>query len=434
MRFQKYRAVMFGGLPVLTGNRDEIFARMLVVVYFVSPILFISIETSPTALAIVAGIIGSALLSTKSGYLTRGMVTLALVLAVLSGFVLLSVLWSADPSRSISAASNILGYSAAAVALVQCILTLPVAQCDRLVRAFLAGAVVALSILVGKELYFAFGVEDPSFVGNVVTLHKITFYGAFFATVLLVRPDLPSRFLAAIFAISTMLYGWSTGVDLAIVAVALFFMTPERFRQRALVGFVIVYIALALVAPLFVGPLFAFLDSRGMLSFYPGTFAARLDLWRMISDRLAEAPILGHGANTTRNAIGVVVNPKYYTLPDLPSAHNIVFDLWYELGIVGIIVYGLLLAAITRTIGRLTGACHVIAGSYLMIAMIELSVDHRIWLSWMLGGLVFTAGVGVLYCRSSLYARRRLIVGRAFSTGPVKGRKECVCVLTTCDL
>ncbi|UVK38205.1 O-antigen ligase family protein [Mesorhizobium sp. AR10] len=401
LSFEKARAVMFDGLPVLTGNRSEIFVRMLVGLYFLSPILFVSIETSPTALAIVAAVISVASLSTKRGYLTRGTMTLAVVLAILFGFVLLSALWSVDPARSVRAARDVLGYSAAALVLAQCILAIPVAQCDRLLQAFSVGVLVALSILIGRELYFAFATEDPRLVYHVVTLHKITFYGAFFATILIARPSLFSKAFAAFFAIVTLLYGRSTGVNLAIVVVALFFATPARFRQRALVFFVVFYAVLAFVAPFVATPLFAFLDTRGWMSFYPGTFAARLELWKMISDHVAEAPILGHGANTTRNAIGVVVNPKYYALPDLASAHNIVFDLWYELGVAGIAVYGLLLMGITRMIGRLTGASHFIAGSYLIIAIIELSVDHRIWLSWVLGVLAFTASVCVLHHRSS---------------------------------
>lgn len=391
---------MFGGVPFWPANRDEIFIRMLVGVYFLSPILFISVETSPTALMIAAAIIGAATLSTKSGYLTRGMVTLAVVLAALSGFVLLSVIWSVDVTRPITAARTVFGYSAAVIILVQCILALTAAQCERVIQAFFAGAFIALAILIGKELYFAFVAEDPLFVGYVITLHKITFYGAFFAAILLMRSDLLSKSVSAVFAVSTLLYGRSTGIDVAIVAVILFFMTPQGSRQRALMCFVVLYVALAIIAPFVAAPLFAVLDARGVLAFHPGTFAARLELWKMISDHLAEAPILGHGANTTRNAVGVVVNPKYYLLKDLPSAHNIIFDLWYELGIVGIIIYGALLAAITKLIGRLSGPTHFVAGSFLMIAIIELSVDHRIWLSWVLGALGFTASVCVLHYRS----------------------------------
>ncbi|WP_208696190.1 O-antigen ligase family protein [Mesorhizobium sp. M8A.F.Ca.ET.057.01.1.1] len=213
----------------------------------------------------------------------------------------------------------------------------------------------------------------------------------------------------------TLLYGQSTGINLAIVFVAAMFAMPAKYRQHALVGFFAAYLSLALIAPFVVSPLFAYLKTTGWLVFYPGTFAARLDLWQMISPHIAEQPVLGHGADTMRNAVGVVVNPTYYAQADLPSAHNIVFDLWYELGALGIIVYGVLLGAIIRMIGRLSGSCHFVPSSYLIIAVVELSVDHRIWLSWVLGTLVFAAGICILQCRS--------VVPREWMTGSQDARR-----------
>ena len=407
--FRKYQAIILGGLPLWTGNLGEILFRALIGAYFVAPVLFVSIDASPTALAIIAAIIAAANLSVKRHDLVLGVKTLAVVLAAMSCFVLSSVLWSVDPTRSISAAKNVLGYSVAALVLVQCLMVLPADQCQRLLKAFFAGAWMAVFVLIGRELYFAFASGDPLFVEKVVTLHKITFYGAFFAVALLAQPGPRSKILAALFAMSTLLYGRSSGIDLAIFVIALFFLTPRKFRQHALACFVISYLALAVTAPLVVSPLFAFLDARGLLAFHPGTIAARLELWKMISARLAEAPIVGHGANTIRNAAGIVVNPKYYTLADLASGHNIIFDVWYELGIAGITAYGLVLTAVTTLIGRLAGTSQFITGSFLIIAVIELSVDHRIWLSWVLGTLVFTTSICVLHHRSSTHAKHAVM-------------------------
>ncbi|TIT32143.1 MAG: O-antigen ligase family protein [Mesorhizobium sp.] len=398
--FQKCHAVTLGGFPVWTSSRDELGLRMLLGLYALSPALFVFVEMSPTALAFVAALMGALTLLTKGARFGRATIGLAVTLALLSGFVLSSALWSVDASRSLMAAKDVFGYSVAAILLFECILALPDAQRDRLARVSLFGMLIGLVSVMGWELYFAFLTEDPRFVENVFTLHKITVYGAFFAVIFLAQPRLVWKGLAALFAVLTLLYGQSTGVNLAIVFVAAMFVMPAKYRQHALVGFFAAYLSLALIAPFVVSPLFAYLKTTGWLAFYPGTFAARLDLWQMISPHIAEQPVLGHGANTMRNAVGVVVKPTYYAQADLPSAHNIVFDLWYELGALGIIVYGVLLGAIIRMIGRLSGPCHFIASSYLIIAVVELSVDHRIWLSWVLGTLVFTAGICILQCRS----------------------------------
>ncbi|AGB47325.1 lipid A core-O-antigen ligase-like enyme [Mesorhizobium australicum WSM2073] len=398
--FQKCHAVILGGFPAWTSNRDEIVFRMLLGLYALSPALFAFVEMSPTVLTLVGALMGALALLTKRARFARGTIGLAIALALLSGFVLASALWSVDASRSLMAARDVFGYSIAAILLFQGILALASAQRERLARVSLAGMLIGVVSVMGWELYFAFLTEDPRFVENVFTLHKITVYGAFFAVIFLAQPRLVWKGLAALFAVLTLLYGRSTGVNLAIVLVAVMFVMPAKYRQHVLVGFFAVYLSLALIAPFVVAPLFAYLKTTGWLAFYPGTFAARLDLWQMISPRIADQPILGHGANTIRNAAGVVVSPTYYAQADLPSAHNIVFDLWYELGALGIIVYGVLLAAIIRMIGGLSGPCHFIASSYLIIAVVELSVDHRIWLSWVLGILVFAAGICIVQCRS----------------------------------
>ncbi|MBZ9681476.1 MULTISPECIES: O-antigen ligase family protein [unclassified Mesorhizobium] len=398
--FQKCHAVILGGFPAWTSNRDEIVFRMLLGLYALSPALFAFVEMSPTVLTLVGALMGALALLTKRARFGRGTTGLAIALALLSGFVLASALWSVDASRSLMAARDVFGYSIAAILLFQGILALASAQRERLARVSLAGMLIGVVSVMGWELYFAFLTEDPRFVENVFTLHKITVYGAFFAVIFLAQPRLVWKGLAALFAFLTLLYGRSTGVNLAIVLVAVMFVMPAKYRQHVLVGFFAVYLSLALIAPFVVAPLFAYLKTTGWLAFYPGTFAARLDLWQMISPRIADQPILGHGANTIRNAAGVVVSPTYYAQADLPSAHNIVFDLWYELGALGIIVYGVLLAAIIRMIGGLSGPCHFIASSYLIIAVVELSVDHRIWLSWVLGTLVFAAGICIVQCRS----------------------------------
>jgi O-antigen ligase len=415
--FQKCHSVIFGGFPLWTSSRDEIVFRMLMVLYAVAPALFAFVEMSPTVLALIAGLIGALSLLTKGVHLSRATISLAVTLALLSAFVLSSTLWSVDASRSLGAAKDVFGYSFAAILLFQGILALSCAQRDRLARVSLFGVVIGLVSVMGWELYFAFFTEDPRFVGNVFTLHKITVYGAFFAVILVAQPQLAWKGLAALFAVLTLVYGQSTGVVLAIVVVAVMFVIPTKHRHRALVGFFAIYLCLALIAPFIAAPAFAFLKTTGWLAFYPGTFAARLDLWQMIAPHIADRPILGHGADTMRDAVGVVVNPTYYVQGDLPSAHNIVFDLWYELGTLGIIVYGVLLAATIRMIRGLSGPSHFIASNCLIIAVVELSVDHRIWLSWVLGALVFTAGICLVHCRA--------VIGQAMQ-GVTAGRTAAI--------
>src|SRR3982751_3296380 len=122
--FQKCHAVILGGFPAWTSNRDEIVFRMLLGLYALSPALFAFVEMSPTVLALVGALMGALALLTKRARFGRGTTGLAVALALLSGFVLSSALWSVDVSRSLMAARDVFGYSIAAVMLFQGILAL----------------------------------------------------------------------------------------------------------------------------------------------------------------------------------------------------------------------------------------------------------------------------------------------------------------------
>jgi O-antigen ligase len=192
------------------------------------------------------------------------------------------------------------------------------------------------------------------------------------------------------------LLGRSTGINFAILLIAALYFMDGVWRRRTLVIFCICYVVFAFTAPWIIPPLFQALSGTSLLDIYPGTFAARLELWGMVSQHVKDAWLFGHGADTVRIATYIVQNPKYYHLPDLPSAHSMVFDLWFELGLIGILVLAAIIIEIARRILRLTGAAQLVCISIFLATIIELSVDHRIWLSWMQGTLIFGVCVCVL--------------------------------------
>jgi hypothetical protein len=57
---------------------------------------------------------------------------------------------------------------------------------------------------------------------------------------------------------------------------------------------------------------------------------------------------------------------------------------------------------VARRILRLTGAAQLACMSIFLATVIELSVDHRIWLSWMQGTLIF----GVCICVLAILRQR----------------------------
>jgi O-antigen ligase len=358
-------------------------------------------ESSPTAWALTAAVFAAVFVATGNLRPSGRLILPALVLLGITGLTAISAFWAIAPERPLVAARDLLGYAVAALILIQCIEEFSPAQRGRALDLLVVGVWLAVVVLIARELYFACFAAPADLTAHVRTLHKITFYGAMFVALLLTQQDIISLSLAVAVAFTTLILGRSAGIDIALVGMFAFRVIPEETRQRVLTTFIACYIVAAVLAPLVAPAAFAWLDSHGYLAFHAGTFASRLELWTVIANRVHDAPAWGHGANTTRNAVDLAFQGKYYILPDLPSAHNIIFDLWFELGIAGIGVYALVLVALARLIGRLRGLSHFLASSCLVVAVIELSVDHRIWLSWVMGALTMTAVICILHCRCS---------------------------------
>jgi O-antigen ligase len=190
-------------------------------------------------------------------------------------------------------------------------------------------------------------------------------------------------------------------ISRGITGVAALYFASAHWRIRFLVASCLVYTVLTLAAPLITALLFAWLDHIHLLDFQPGTFAARLELWKMVAQHVWEAPLIGHGSDTMRIATYVIENRKYYTLPDLPSAHNVIFDLWFELGILGILIWIGLLVVAARAALKINRVSQLISVAILFGVVAELSVDHRVWLSWVQGTIVFALGICLLVDRAS---------------------------------
>lgn len=75
----------------------------------------------------------------------------------------------------------------------------------------------------------------------------------------------------------------------------------------------------------------------------------RINIWRFVADKIAEQPVLGWGAGSSRrlgtDAIGVLTDPTFGELGEpIPiHPHNAILQVWLEFGIVGaIFIYGLI--------------------------------------------------------------------------------------------
>ncbi|MDA9511193.1 hypothetical protein XI09_42400 [Bradyrhizobium sp. CCBAU 11386] len=371
----------------------------MIVAFFIGPPLFVLVELSPTAWAAALTITllvnnPRLLLASRSVVLSY----LSLALLSLAALAALSALWSQEPARSLKAsiqfAAFVLmgGAAAAQLALVS------TRQRDRIWNALLTGAAAAIIALAAIEIA-AWATEAST--ARVRSFHKTTFYGLCFASILL----FPSKDYLGIrramvlffYAIPTLLLGRTSGVNIMIVmAVPLLFLTRKGLRS-VIGAFCLVYVVAALAAPFVVERVYQSVDGSKIATLpQVSSYMARLELWNDLAPRIRESVWLGHGADTTR-ANTVTFGPmKYYDLPDIPSAHNMIFDIWFELGLAGIVV--LLLAIVTASLMtmRLQAGPILVTSIIFLGTIIEFSVDHRIWLSWVQGTLILTIAASVL--------------------------------------
>ena len=382
---------VLAGEKVVTSDRSERATRILIGALFLAPPLFVLIQLSPTAWAIALPII---LVLNDPRPLLAPSLRLCAASPFIPTFLLLAALsaaWSVDPLRSLSSAYKSAGFFVLGALTLAQLDLLPERSLSRIRIALMTGCMIGILCLASIEVYAWCKLARTTELDR--TLHKIAFYGLYFAAFLLGAGRffwLRIGFVGVAFALPTLFLGHTAGVNLAIGLLFIIGFLGDCKQKAMTVALVGAYCFAAVGLPFVVEWAYAHVDQFS-IPVLPSTrsYMARLELWQVLSPKIKEALLLGHGADTTRIASIPFGTFKYYDNPDLPSAHNVVVDTWYELGLAGIFVLLAVIVGLTRK------ALSVSAGTFLPVffvligTLIELAVDHRIWLSWLQGILIF---------------------------------------------
>jgi O-antigen ligase len=277
-----------------------------------------------------------------------------------------------------------------AVALTQ-LDAISFASRNRIWSALQIGCVAGILILATIEIHAWVTLDKSTEMDR--TFHKIAFYGLYFASFLMVgakNMGLRTAVVAVCFAVPTLLFGRTTGVNLVIVLVCILAFFSAANLKRFVACFVAAYCIFALIQPFVVHRLFQMVDQSSIAS-HTGAWSsiARLELWQAVAPQIKQAPLLGHGADTIRLISIPLGTFKYYDNPDVPSAHNAMVDTWYELGLVGVLVLIASVVMLTREALRSQDAAMLTMATVVVGTLVELAVDHRLWLSWVQGALIF---------------------------------------------
>jgi O-antigen ligase len=173
---------------------------------------------------------------------------------------------------------------------------------------------------------------------------------------------------------------------LAIVTGIACFLVAWYWRRAAFIGVVSLWVVLCLVAV----PAAHFAHDGLALheaSWLQRSAKHRIQIWDDVADHVAEAPILGMGARTAY----VLDSKRQATAPPAQGeddeaiarhAHNIYLQNWFELGIVGALLFLVAGLAVLSNLRRIPERAQPFALATFAVFMVEIASSWEIWQRW----------------------------------------------------
>ena len=196
------------------------------------------------------------------------------------------------------------------------------------------------------------------------------------------------------------LAAWVIGWTLMLMS---FFMS--RKYQNILLG-------ILCVVPLFM-PIIVYFGSGWLLSiiqwdselFRQSSALTRLAIWQETVKLIALNPVVGYG-----NYAWKAITETQLLRSDLfegglgssfSHPHNTFLQMWLEFGLIGIALFGYLLANIAYCISKLGAKCRPGAIALFAASITVASVSHGAWQSWWVGSLILLSAIVAGLCRST---------------------------------
>jgi O-antigen ligase len=287
-------------------------------------------------------------------------VPLKLPLALWAGMALASLAWSTQPALSLREIRNEIGYSL--VAFLVCYTMVASERASRLLLGFLGASFLAISA-VGLY-WFALGYDQMADAPHGGVGHYSTYLVTIMPLLMVVAVDaatrcrFPANALAPLLLLLLLLDGYGTAnrafwpaVVLSTVVFAVLYALRApvpRLRLKVLAAAAAIVI---LAAAAFVTTLQRRADFPAGESVAEALAAdPRLPLWGRVVTMIEQRPLTGGGFG--RGIYGDELR-ELTAKPELWHAHNIFLNYALQLGIGGVLVLVILLAAIAREFWRL---------------------------------------------------------------------------------
>jgi len=334
----------------------------------------------------------------------------ALVMLLIVGWGAATSFWSIFPERSLEISLRLVLVAAALVVLLDAAMKLDPAGQARVGRWLILGGCAMLVLTLGRFLVIKITTEwvwQQTLLGNELAgLNRTASIIAIFAwPVTMAIWQHNGRRLAIVFvllsALTISLLSPFTP-QLALLLGALVFVislfTPFAGRAIVIAGFVLFLVLLALLdsfTPWANALLLAHIDT-------PNSEIHRFVIWDFAISHIFERPVFGWGLDASRAIPGGGQSVFLFANPDGTPAtgaalplhpHNMVLQIWLELGFIGFTLASALVAGILRyatKIARNPGAGAVILAT-LVSGFVIAQLGFGVWQGWWLGTLGIAA-------------------------------------------
>jgi exopolysaccharide production protein ExoQ len=239
------------------------------------------------------------------------------------------------------------------------------------------------------------------------------------------RPIVAIVAMAAVGILLTTFESNAAVVAMLLGTAAALFALVRTSLSMAMIATALAVVVLA--APLIVRAIPDPAQIGSGLQSLPNSAVHRISIWHRSVDLIVQAPVLGHGFNSSRMFYGPETARDMVLLPDVPERtlrlyvepiplhpHSLVLQVWIETGFVGALLLYIALFSIVREAARSTqdatsrAAAFGATGSAVTVAV----VSYGAWQSWWLGTLILLAFVTSLQ------------IGRVDRAPPLSGSRD----------
>lgn len=115
-----------------------------------------------------------------------------------------------------------------------------------------------------------------------------------------------------------------------------------------------------------------------------------LEIYDFVSRKIIESPMTGHGLESSPSLI-FESEKIFYPKDTISFPHNMALQIWLEFGIIGVILFGLILLCVYNRLNHTHGTQRTLAYATFLTGLMIVMFAWSIWSEWMIGALALSA-------------------------------------------